>query len=278
MKLFKGLLRERTRASVLQTITFNAPGTYYPPYGKTTFEIQGRGTPGNPTTGGNYAGTNPEEPGNVSGYNPPTGGNYAGTNPETGGNYAGTNPTTGGNYAGTNPSTGGNYAGVNWSSFITNSYRNTTNNTWRSFYSGFSGSNPNCPTPSSGATANWQYSYQYDCTPRYNPVVPGNDYYNPVVPGNDYYNPIEPGNDYYNPVVPGDANYNPSVPGNDYYNPVEPGNSGAPANVLGVTLPGGASDSPAPVVGFLAISPVSFTNAGVAISVPPGGYVSIKNL
>jgi hypothetical protein len=50
MKISGLLRREKTNAIVKQTVTFNAPGTYYPPYGKTNFSLQGKSTAGNPTT------------------------------------------------------------------------------------------------------------------------------------------------------------------------------------------------------------------------------------
>jgi hypothetical protein len=46
--------------------------------------------------------------------------------------------------------------------------------------------------------------------------------------------------------------------------------------VLGVALPGGASDAAAPVVDFTTIL-IDYTNAGTPIPVPSGGYVQIKN-
>lgn len=68
----------------------------------------------------------------------------------------------------------------------------------------------------------------------------------------------------------------PTIPGEPFFT-FEPGNPGAPVNVLGVTLPGGGVDLPAPVIGFTVIS-IPYTASGVAVSVPPGGYVQIRNL
>jgi hypothetical protein len=55
MPLRKILLREKTNVTTTGSTTFNAPGTYVPPYGKTVVKIGGRGASGNPTTGGNYS-------------------------------------------------------------------------------------------------------------------------------------------------------------------------------------------------------------------------------
>jgi hypothetical protein len=64
MKISGLLRREKTNAIVKQTVTFNAPGTYYPPYGKTNFSLQGKSTAGNPTTS-NPATSNPAVAGNA---------------------------------------------------------------------------------------------------------------------------------------------------------------------------------------------------------------------
>ena len=126
-----------------------------------------------------------------------------------------------------------------------------------------------------------------------NPTTPGNPIYNPYspgfsynvdVPGNPIYNPYSPGFSY-NVDVPGNPIYNPyspasyneiTVPGNPNFNPITPGNAGTNYAVLGVPLPGGASDTSAPVVGFSAIT-VAYSTSGVPISVPPGGYVAVQN-
>lgn len=62
MSLFGKLQRERTNPRVKATTTFNAPGTYFPEYGKTVFTVGGRGESGS---------SNPPTPGNT---NPTTGG------------------------------------------------------------------------------------------------------------------------------------------------------------------------------------------------------------
>ena len=78
-------------------------------------------------------------------------------------------------------------------------------------------------------------------------------------------------------MVPGNANYNPVVPGTSNYNTVVPGNAGASNSVLGVSLPGGAVGSAAPVIGYVPVS-IDYTAAGISITCPTGGYVKIQNL
>lgn len=221
MRLTTMLFRERSNVARKETITFTAPGIYYPPYGKTAFLMQGQGMPGNA----------------------PVGGNYAGTNAASGGNYAGTNSPTGGNYAGTNPSNSGI-----WQKTTSASFNNVTNTSYGSGYS--------LPTPLTNYSA------------------PNGGY---ITDSYSWISPASPGNAYYNPVSPGYAYYNPYYPGTDYYNPSTPGSAGSDTNVLGVTLPGGAASTAAPVVGYVPVS-VNFTNSGVPISVPSGGYVKIQNV
>jgi len=366
MKLAGLLQRERSTVAVTQTITFNAPGIYYPPYGRSVFVLSGQGTPGNATVPGNVSGTNtynystyvPASGGNVAAYYPATGGNvsgnnsytytnteyqppypvfaynqpavyyyyggeaYAGTNPGSGGNYAGVNAATPGNVSGTNPASPGNPAGILYTKYqfyyVTDSF---------GFYSGsFTQRNQqaaNLPAPTHYYL---YYGSYYDVTENftstgvyYNPGTPGNSNYNPPTPGNPYYNPYTPGNAYNAPYyvavnysyavyntapgyyytvtqyVPGNPNYNPyypaysnyntyypaytyntTVPGNPNYNPTVSGNAGSTYNVLGITLPGGNSDSSAPVIGYSTIG-IDYTTAGIPISVPPGGYVVIQN-
>jgi hypothetical protein len=367
MKLAGLLQRERSAVAVVGTTTFNAPGIYYPPYGKSVFLLSGKGTPGNATVPGNISGSNtysystyvPASGGNVAAYYPATGGNVSGDNsysystyvPASGGNYAGEtygganyggqNPASGGNYAGTNPATGGNYANtnppvpitstatVNYGSNFVQHYRydysyqtyyyNSSFNYYTSYAdpsgyaSGtFPGSNPNLYNPCSDfvsyynvkiSTATNTVTNGYNPgTANYNPVVPGNPYYNPYYPATPYYVPYNvpyynpytpaytyntyvPGNPNYNTYYPAYSNYNTyypaytyntTVPGNPNYNPTVPGNTGTTYNVLGITLPGGPSDTSAPVIGYSIIS-VDYTTAGVPISVPPGGYVAIQN-
>jgi hypothetical protein len=292
MKAFKALKLEKTNVANKATVSFNSPGNYVAPYGKTVVRVSGRGASGNATTGGNYAGES------YVSTNPTTGGNYAGesyvsTNPTTGGNYAGesylyTNPTTGGNYAGesylyTNPTTPGNTVP---GTCVSTLYQYFTANNYTT-YDEFPG--PCSPLGTSGCSpwppgGDYCIVYGYYTNPSSsNPPTPGNDvytpYYNPTVPGNDVYTP------YYNPTVPGNDNYtpyyNPTVPGNDnytpYYNPTVPGNSGAPANIAGVTFPGGAADSVAPTVPPTATT-LSYSPSGFSVTVPSGGYVNLDNI
>lgn len=149
MKLSKQLRLEKTNVGIKANTTFNAPGNYVPPYGKTKVRIGGRGQSGNYSSGGNYAGE----------Y-------YAGEA------YAGTNPSTNA-YAGTNPSTPGNVVGTLYQWFDNDSY------TSYSEYQGFDASN--IPPSTSGA-----YHAEYGAY--YNAGTPGNAYYSQV-PGNAYYTP-----------------------------------------------------------------------------------------
>jgi hypothetical protein len=288
MGISKLLRREKTLPKTRGTITFYGSTIYVPVYGKTSFKVGGRGTPGNPSTGGNVSGTNPDTGGNIS-YNPPTGGNYAGTNPPTGGNFAYTNNPTGGNYAGTNPTSPGNY--------YTNPNTYTPGTANESYYDSYNTAKWSVCPP--GWTTSFGESEEYDfgnfkiCSTYVasntnpdtytagntgtNPDVPGNAYYNPIEYGYLNYNPIDPGYPYYNPTVNGNSYYNPNVPGNSNYNPITPGNSGATNTVLGITFSGGSAGLAAPVISPTPIS-LSYTPAGVSITVPTGGYVDITNL
>ena len=144
----------------------------------------------------------------------------------------------------------------------------------------------------------------------YNPYVPGNANYNPYVPGNANaagtnppsggnfagYNPATGGNIVtastyvaatpntpaynntatYSAFVEGTAITNAVVPGTTAYTPYVVGNAAGSTNILGVTLPGGATATAAPVVGYVSIA-INYSAAGIPITVPPGGYVKIKN-
>ena len=279
------LFREKTNVPVKNVITFNAPGIYYPPYGKTSFLLQGQGATGTAAV-----------PNTVAQYFPASGGNYAYTNAASGGNYAGTNAASGGNYAGTNATTGGNYAGTNATTpgnpvnIIAGEYRTYQSNA----FGLWNPATPNAPAQyapagsmaysywtittsypkpavyyySSNTPAGWtQVLFFYVSTVNYNPTIPGTAYYNPTIPGTAYYNPATPGNVVNNPYVAAYSNYNPYVPATN----------GAPSNILGVTLPGGTAAA-APVVGYVPISSVSYSNAGYPITVPSGGYVKIQNV
>ena len=230
MKVSGLLRRERTNAIVKETVTFNAPGTYYPPYGKSNFRLQGRSTPGNSTT-----------------YNPTIPGNFVA------GNYA-----SGGNqgyvpasfviqyfyfqyvyqiYMQWNGFPFGFVAYYYFSTFTENGYGVFGYNIW-------------------GDGNEWSY-YVYWTGGAYTEQVAAG-YFQPAY---YYTNPT-----YYNP-----AYTNPTTPGNTI-----PGNQGTSYTVLGVPLPGGGSDSSAPVIGPTPIS-VDYVTSGISISVPPGGYVSIIN-
>lgn len=241
---------ERTAARTKGATTFNAPGVYQPPYGKTNFKMTARGATG--TTGNG---------GTIANYNPATGGNYAGTNPGTGGNYAGTNPTTAGN-ANYNPtvqymnryetadySPNGPPGGVSYTSNTTSAYFSLT------------------PFSNNNTNSTYGQSAYYTVTVNGYSTVPGNiANYNSPTGGNARYNTYFPGNDYYNATIPGNANYN---GGNA---PVAGGSS----VVLGVTLPGSPDGSLAPVIGPVYV-PLQYTPSGTPIQVPPGGYVTIVN-
>lgn len=55
MKLSGLIFREKTNVGKKQSITFNAPGNYLAPYGKTTVRIGGQGAAGQAPSGGNLA-------------------------------------------------------------------------------------------------------------------------------------------------------------------------------------------------------------------------------
>lgn len=292
MKLAQRLFRERTRATTRETITFNAPGVYKPPYGKTVFELEGRGASGNPPTPGTLY-YNPSTGGNRSynpyypGYNytnPPTPGTYAGWNPLTPGTIARYNPPTPGNLAGYNPDIPGNMANI----IVREGYYSYVNGGPTHWHPGYTEQpGTTCPAPWQLGAEYGIFPFVYSCTPgNYNAPVPGNPNYNPTVPGNAIYNPTIPGNPYYNPTIPGNsgsynptggnAYTNPTIPGNPTYNPTTSGYAGTPSSVLGIPLPGGAVGTAAPVVGYVPIQ-VDFSNEGIPITVPSGGYVKIKN-
>lgn len=265
MGIGKVLAREKTLPSVKGTTTLYASSVYIPIYGKTTFTISGRGTPGNPNTGGTYLGTNPPTGANTS-YYPPTGGNYLSTNPAVPGNYLSTNPVVPGNYLGTyspvpgniayNPDTPGTYLGSNPNLWVYDLYQYahsvdsavgiSPSVTPVSSYSNSSGSYQNRPTywtytvdsyaiPGTSTTTVSASGLAYN-TPQSSysgTTYNGNQtYYYFIsfsysygVPGTPYYNPATPGNAYYNPSSPGYAYYNPSTPGTANYNPPTPGTS-----------------------------------------------------
>ena len=228
MKVSGLLRREKTRAIVKETVTFNAPGTYYPPYGKTSFRLQGRSSSGNPTT------YNPTVPGNTVPGNYASGGNQV-TVPAQ---FVVTGFYFQYVYQIRQYWDGYPYGFIDYYYYATSPYFNTY--VWPSFIYG-----------------NFWSAYDYWTGGGYSQQVAAG-YSNPTY---FYYNPT-----YYNPTT-----YNPTVPGNAI-----PGNQGSSYIVLGVPLPGGISDSSAPVVGPTPAS-VDYISGGISISVPPGGYVSIIN-
>ena len=304
-KLSLSLRKEPTGEGVTTSTTFNSPGTYIPPYGKTKVLVGGRGASGNLTVPGTYAGTNAPTGGNFAGTYAPSGGNYAGMNSPTGGNYAGVNPTEhfymrnvcqnidpgGGATFGFGPGSSsfvqqdniGNFFNVNpapyatWGFFnenrpigniyqIVSEYQICSQFLSRTYTNGV-------PSPQ---TANLLWS-NVPAPPTYFYVVVQ---YNPLIPptgGNAIYNPTTPGNAIYNPVSPGFPYYNPIVPGSDYNNPTTPGTSGTSYSLGGVTLSGGASDTQAPVVSPTLSSLKYNGQSGISITVPTGGYVEITS-
>lgn len=284
MKLSQALRKEATDVDTTTTTTFNAPGVYIPPYGKTVVTVGGQGAPGNAASGGNAAGTNPS-----------SGGNYAGTYSPVGGNYAYTNPTTPGNYAGTNP--GGFYVSSYYTTtdFVYPGYttNGTQNTVWSyntvnisGYFNAYGIPYYNIPINYyvvSYASVYQQYSYNnqivngvpspYIQSPNSTTNYASLSY----VAGAAYYNPSTPGNAVYNPVSPGYAYYNPTVPGNTNYNPTVPGTAGGDYVLGGVTLSGGAVGTSAPVVSPTPSQLVYNGVSGITITVPTGGYVTVTN-
>jgi hypothetical protein len=278
-------------------------------YVSTNPSTQGNYVSTNPPTQGNYTGSNPPyydpagliyrihldvygvtNPGYYGGTTFPGFTEYASYNDQGAHPYSQGLPTS--RYAATT-----NYYGIPGQSFTVS---------WQFFYEFFSyqwvqgNINYNPPVP-----GNPNYNY-FPGTDNYNPATPGNPNYN-YFPGTDNYNPATPGtanynpwtptttNPYYpasggtlNPYYPAYSNSNPNTPAfytsnanyNSFvaaftYTTTVPGNAASSTNVLGVSLPGGAADSAAPVIGPTTIS-IDYTNAGTPISVPPGGYVTIN--
>lgn len=224
MPLAKLLFREKTNVPVKTTITFNAPGIYYPPYGKTSFLMQGQGASGNA-----------EVPAQVSGYNPAYS-YYAGTNADVAGN----------------PATVNAHKYVTYMSLVFGQWNPGENAPAGSFAYAYSILQTSYPLPSNTLT--------YGGTP-----------YGQTLTQYGLLNVITS-----NPITPGTAYYT-YVPAQTYYNSYVPANTGASSNILGVTLPGGEGGA-ATVIGYVPISTVSYTNVGVPISVPSGGYVKIQNI
>ena len=188
------------------------------------------------------------------------GGRGASGNPSTGGNYAGTNPGSPGNYAGSNPPTvsGHNYGTYNWYSSVHYSYSPSPPGLGPNHFSqSSSGSNMPGPYSHHGADPDPPYGY-------------GQYFHGSINYSQTGYN----GSANY---TPGNPNYNPYSPGHAYYNPTVPGNSGTPANIEGVSFPGGPAGSTAPTVPYTSTTLV-YTGSSISITVPSGGYVDIRNI
>jgi hypothetical protein len=188
-----------------------------------------------------------------------------------------------------NPSSGGNYATTNADVYTPGNY----------VYNPITGGNPTgVYNPNSGGNATFNPITGGNPTGNYNPNSGGNPTYNPITGGNPtgVYNPNSGGNPTYNPITGGNyANTNPNSGGNPTYNPITGGNyastnpatggndnytvgaAGGSSNIQGVTFPGGASAALAPVVAQTTTN-VSYTEAGISITVPTGGYVTIDNI
>jgi len=285
-------------------------GTYNPYYpasgGYLNPIIAGNLTGYNPPTPGDFTGVNPATPGNLDaymwnstiyysavtnpGYSPQLGYQAGSSSDQTNYGQGGTsgvftNPAP---YSGT---LGPNYYSVPGQSYTVYytvtyayaypSYNPTTpgNATYNPPVPGNAVYNPWTPSswnpyyPASGGSVNPYYPAYSD----YNPTTPGfytsNPNYNSYVPAFSYTTTV-PGNPNYNPVVPASGG-NVSGTNTVNQNVLVPGNAASSTNVLGVSLPGGAADSTAPVVGPTTIS-IDYTNAGTPISVPPGGYVTVN--
>ena len=111
MPIGKFGLEKTWRATGTGTFTFNAPGTFSIPYGKSDITVEGKGGTGEEEVVGNPNYNSPVD-GNIASYNPDTGGNFANNNPtET--NIANYNPVIAGSggSAITTAVGGGNFAG-----------------------------------------------------------------------------------------------------------------------------------------------------------------------
>lgn len=263
MKFSSRLYREMTNVPLRTSTTFNAPGTYYPPYGKTVFTIAGRGTPGNASVPGNQVSNPPYS--NSPYNNPPT------SNPPTANNPS-TNPPTMNapvqNAPSTNPAT---------------SNPPTTNPPSQDFV--FVSIRSNCPPgyflidggdSGSGGTQTKECQGTIPGNVVPGNVVPGNVVPGNTTPGNTVPGNLVPGNVTPGNTVPGNLVPGNWVPGNSYSNPSTPGNAGAPSSVLGVPFPGGGANASAPIVGEVSLA-LGFSKTGIAVAVPPRGYVVIKN-
>ena len=151
-----------------------------------------------------------------------------------------------------------------------------------------SGGNTNDPTPGNTNPLGYQAIYttflqRKDGGIEQVPGGTGAPVYGSPAPA-PYCNPFQPDNtsSVYNGstscVTYGNVggNTNPSTPGNT--NPITPGTAGQSITVFGVTFPGGAVATPATPVGDTAIPEVAYKETGYTITVPPSGYVTIKEI
>ena len=210
MKFSQALLHEKTLPAVKISTTFNTPGNYVPPYGKTSVKVGGRGASGNNTAPGNYVPGN-YVPGNVAGYNLY---HY---------NYSFTTTYNDGYYS-THGSPFHNSGGPGAFNSAQSPY--TANSVCC------------CPVNGTPTHVTTQVTYSFICG--------GNPNYNC-----GYYN----------------AGYN---------NPSSPGNPGSNYCISGVSFPGGAAASLAPVVSPTATA-IKYGPSPISITVPPGGYVVVCN-
>jgi len=291
------LFEEKTNVGVQATTTFNAPGNYLAPYGKTTVYISGKGSPGNYASGGNVAGSNQY-------YNSPT---YA---PAYNNSYVAYNPAV---YT---PAYNNSYSYYNSGYYSPAVYTPAQPaspatsayyvDQYTTYWCGYTAHNGGTNYSSAPAACSGYYASYYN-TDMFTPS-PGNNIYvvnyttitvsggSPASPAS--YTPCSytPGNLVY---VPGNyvpASYTPStpynvpgnyvpaaytpgtlVPGNPNYNPYVLGSSSSPSNVLGVTFPGGSACATAPTVSCTSTT-VAYISGGTSVSVPPGGYITIKNV
>ena len=144
----KFTLEKTWRASGTGTTTFNAPGNFTLPFGKSVTTVQGRGGTGNPLTAGNLASYNSPSGGNAN-YNTFTSGNA---------NYNSISPSN----VVYNPISGGNpnYNAVTGGNLV---------------YNAITPGNPNYNATSGGNIV-------------YNAFSPGNPNYNAISGGNATYN------------------------------------------------------------------------------------------
>lgn len=228
MAIGKNLLKEKTNVGVRATTTFNAPGNYKAPYGKSVVTIGGRGASGNAGNPGNPG--NPNNPGS-----------------HTPGNFA-PGPATYYRYMVYN------YSGARFSNP-------------RTCYGSFGGhANPYGPrtyylfSPYTGQHAHNIITYSVDYSP--NTTNPGS-----FTPGN----PGTAGN----AGGAGSAGSDATI-GGIYFAAGAGGNAG---NAGSIGSPGGSGGAGATgTVVSPTTTTIEYSEAGISITVPSGGYVDISNL